>query len=73
MLISESFDARTLANMEVALERACRSVPTADSHAARRQIANEILERAKGGDRRLSSLTGAARAAARNISGNKRA
>jgi hypothetical protein len=36
-MIAESFDSRTLANMEVALERACKILSTgAEEHGARR-------------------------------------
>ena len=39
-VITDSFESRTLANMEVALERACRMLPAAgDKHTARRIIA----------------------------------
>jgi hypothetical protein len=64
MMIAESFDRRTLANMEVALERACESLgPGSEQHDARRHIAGKILECAASGDRTLGGLTDAARAA----------
>jgi hypothetical protein len=67
-MIAESFDARTLANMEVALERACKVLPTgSEEHPARRHIARKILERAKRGDKTLGALTEAGRAAARSV------
>ncbi len=65
MLIADSFDTRTLANMEVALERACKLLAAGDDrHDARRHIANRILQRAGSGDRTLDGLTEAGRVAA---------
>jgi hypothetical protein len=64
-MIADSFDARTLANMEVALERACANIPTgSEKHRTRRHIASRILERAESGDRTLAGLSQAGRAAA---------
>jgi hypothetical protein len=66
--IAESFDARTMANMEVALERACKFLPTgSEQHPARRHIAAKLLECAKRGDHTLGALTEAGRAAARSV------
>jgi hypothetical protein len=67
-MIAESFDARTLANMKVALERACKMLSTgAEEHGARRHIASKILECAEGGDRTLGGLTRAGRTAATEL------
>ena len=47
MMIAESFDPRTLANMEVALERACKALPLgSEQHEARRQ-ANSLCCRVR--------------------------
>jgi hypothetical protein len=68
-MIAESFDSRTLANMEVALERACKALAVGrEEHPARRHIASRILQCAKGGDRTLSSLTDAGLIAATELS-----
>jgi hypothetical protein len=68
MMIAERFDLRTLANMEVALERACKVLSIgAEEHAARRHIASKILERAESGDRTLGGLTDAGRVAASEL------
>lgn len=57
-MIADSFDPRTLANMEVALERACASIPTSsEKHRTRRHIASKILERAVSGDLTLGGLS----------------
>ena len=67
-MIAESFDRRTLANMEVALERACESLgPESNQHDARRHIASKIVECAASGDRTLGGLTDAGRAAASEL------
>jgi hypothetical protein len=68
MTIAESFDPRTLANMEVALERACKVLALgSEQHEARRHIASRIVERAESGDRTLRGLTAAGRAAASEL------
>jgi hypothetical protein len=65
MTIADSFDTRTLANMEVALERACKLLADGgDRHDARRHIATHILQCAENGDKTLGGLTEAGRAAA---------
>jgi hypothetical protein len=70
MMIAESYDQRTLANMEVALDRACKVLATgSELHDARRHIAIKILECAEGGDRTLGGLTQAGRAAATELRG----
>ncbi len=67
--IADSFDARTFANMEVALERACESFgPRREEHEARRYIASKILECAQGGDKTLAGLTEAGLVAATELS-----
>lgn len=67
-MITESFDRRTLANMEIALERACAVLAAgAEQHRARRHIANRIIRCAGTGNRTLSALTAAAVAAAREL------
>lgn len=63
-MIMQSFDARTLANMEVALERACATLGSvAEKHKARRHIANKIIRCAKSGARTLEALSEAGRVA----------
>jgi hypothetical protein len=68
VMISESFDRRTLANMEIALDRACEALSTgSEKHRTRRHIANRIIRCAKSGNRSLGSLTAAALAAAKEL------
>lgn len=71
-MIADSFDPRTLANMEVALERACAFLRTGcEHHKARRHIARAILKSATSGDRTLGSLTEAGRMAASELLSHK--
>ena len=72
-MISESFDRRTLANMEIALERACAVLSSgSDKHRARRHIASRIIRCAERGNRTLGSLTDAAMAAAHELSARRK-
>jgi hypothetical protein len=67
-MIADKFDSRTLANMEVALERACKLLPAgAEQHDNRRYLAGRILLCAEGGDLTLSSLTEAGERAASEL------
>ena len=68
-LIADRFDIRTLANMEVALERACENLGMLrEVHEVRRHIALRILECAEGGGKTLKGLTEAGRIAATEVS-----
>ncbi|MBR1273753.1 hypothetical protein [Bradyrhizobium sp. AUGA SZCCT0283] len=68
-MITDAFDRRTIANMEVALERACLILPTcSEKHRARRIIAGKIIECANRGETSLSRLTEAGYAAAMQLS-----
>jgi hypothetical protein len=68
MIITESFDRRTLAAMEVALDRACEGLGVArEQHDARRYIASKILECALRGERTRDALTEAGRLAAMQV------
>ena len=67
-MIVDHFNDRTMANMEVALERACLLLPTgSEKHRARRIIANKIIECANRGDTSLSRLTEAGYVAAKQL------
>jgi hypothetical protein len=70
--ISDSFDPRTLANMEVALEQACKMLSTrGEEYRSRRKIADKILECAKRGDTTLGGLTTAGSSAANKLRARK--
>ena len=67
-MITTEFDDRTIANMEVALERAChRARLHLESHDERRYIAGRILQCVRDGDGTLIGLTRAGRLAAAEI------
>ena len=66
-MISKKFDEHTIADMEVALDRACSDLPHGGDHAVRSRIADRILERAELGDTTLAALTDAAGRAAAEI------
>jgi hypothetical protein len=67
-MIADSFDSRTLANMEVALERACSVLSIgSEQHSTRRHIAGKILDCAAAGNKSLGALTQAGRAAATEL------
>jgi hypothetical protein len=68
IMITDSFDSRTLANMEVALERACKVLSIgAEEHGVRRHIASRILECAARGNKTLGALTAAGHVAATEL------
>ena len=72
-MITDTFDSRTIANMEVALERACSLLPTgSEKHQARRIIARKIIECAYRGDATLSGLTEVGCAAAMQLTASGR-
>ena len=64
-MLTDGFGPRMRANMELALERACKFLPGgAEAHEARRYVASKILECAERGNGSVRALTAAGRAAA---------
>ena len=59
----KALDDRTMANLDVALEEACRSLPHGGDHEIRREIAQKLLDYAVEGNKTLSGLTEVARVA----------
>jgi len=60
----EKFDERTVANMQVALNRACERLPPGeDNHDRRKRIAQKIIDCADAGRTTLGELTEAAMSA----------
>ena len=47
-MIEDGFDARTLANMNVALERVCQRRPDGEDHKVRRRVAQRIIQAGPG-------------------------
>ena len=65
VMLTDGFGPRMVANMEIALEEACKFLPVDnDGHEARRYVASKILECAKSGNGSVRALTAAGRAAA---------
>jgi hypothetical protein len=57
MIIEGSFDRRTLANMEVALDRVCGKRPTGEQYEVRKRVAEAIVRCAKSGKIAVGALT----------------
>jgi hypothetical protein len=65
VMITDGFGPRMVANMEIALERACEFLPLGnEQHEGRRHVASKILECAKTGNGSVQALTAAGRTAA---------
>jgi len=74
VMIADSFKIRTIANMEVALERACQALSNGrECHDARRFIASRILKSAERGDETLGALTQAGLKAVMELEAGRRA
>ena len=59
MLIDGAFDSRTLANMNVALDRVCEKAAHGEEHSVRKRVARQIIKCARRGKTTLSDLTAA--------------
>ena len=69
-MIERDFDARTQANMDVALERACSRSPTGEQHDVRKRVAQAIVRCARSGKTTLRALTEAGEKALARASNN---
>ncbi len=58
-MIEGKFDSRTLANMNVALDRVCEKAAHGEDYAVRKRVAKQIIRCANGGKTTLSDLTAA--------------
>jgi hypothetical protein len=65
-MIGDRFDARTFANMNVALERVCQRRPDGEDHRVRKLVARRIIQCAKIGKKTLGALTNAGEGLVRN-------
>ena len=61
VMIEDDFDSRTVANMTVALERICGTLPDGEDHAVRARVAEAILTCAREGRRALGDFEAAGR------------
>jgi hypothetical protein len=66
-MIEGSFDARTLARMNVALDRVCEHTPLGDQHEVRERVAEGIIRCAKSGRTALGALIEAGKRALARI------
>ena len=62
-MIEEHFNARTLANMTVALNRVCEENARGEEHLVRRRVARQIIKCARSGKTTLGDLMAARRRA----------
>jgi hypothetical protein len=67
-MIQGDFDRRTLAKMEVALDRVCANTPLGEQHDVRKRIARAIVIRAKSGDATVGALAEAGERALARLS-----
>jgi hypothetical protein len=63
---------RTRANMDVALEEACRELPNGGEHALRKRVAQKLLQSARKGNTTLGGLSAVARTALMEITKQQR-
>lgn len=69
-MVEGDFDRWTLANMNAALDEACRKIPRGEEHAVRKRIAKQIIKCARSGRTTLDELTAAGHlAASRDVAG----
>jgi hypothetical protein len=71
--VHEKIDERTAANMEVALEQACRVLPLRGDHETRERIARKLLHSARDGTPTLSDFIKVARSVLKERSFHKSA
>lgn len=69
-MIEGNFDARTLANMNVALDRVCRKSPSGERHEVRKRVGQAIVRCAKNGKTTLGALTEAGEKALCRVANN---
>ena len=62
-MIEQQFNARTLANMTVALNRVCEGSARGDDHQVRKRVARQIIKCARSGRTTLGDLVAAGRRA----------
>ena len=62
-MIVEHFDRRTMAAMELALDKACQCCPGGGQHNLRKRIAQSIMQCAKHGNNSVDALTEAGKRA----------
>jgi hypothetical protein len=61
--VTDEFDERTQANMDVALNKICGELPHGGDHESRKFIAEQLIQAARAGKTNLTELTYVARRA----------
>lgn len=67
-----NLDERARANMDVALEEACRALPHGGDHDLRKRVAQKLLKSARKGNTTLGGLSAVARTALTEATGQKK-
>jgi hypothetical protein len=71
-MIEEAFDSRTLANMNVALDRVCEKAANGETHSVRERVARQIIRCAGSGKTTLGELTAAGQRALKRVAAASR-
>jgi hypothetical protein len=71
-MIDGTFDSRTLATMNVALDHVCKATARGEEYPVRKRIAQRIIRCARSGKTTLGDLTVAGEHALAKIAGTKR-
>jgi hypothetical protein len=58
-MIEGTFDSRTLARMNLALDRVCQTVVGGEAHSVRKRVARRIIKCARSGKTTVEELTNA--------------
>jgi hypothetical protein len=58
-MIEGTFDARTLARMNLALDRVCKTIVDGEAHSVRKRVARRIIKCARRGKTSVEDLTSA--------------
>jgi hypothetical protein len=72
-MIEETFDSRTLARMNLALDRVCRTVVGGEAHSVRKRVARRIIKCARSGKTSVEELTNAGQCAAMRFARSEKA
>jgi len=71
-MIEGTFDSRTLARMNLALDRVCQTVVDGQAHSVRKQVARRIIKCARSGKTTVEELTNAGERAVIRLSRSQR-
>jgi hypothetical protein len=66
-MIEGKFDSKTMAIMNMALDRVCEKAPHGEQHPVRKRIAKQIIKCAQSGRTTLTDLTAAGQSALHDL------